>query len=313
MKPSAEYRRNSSLPGDLARQLSDGIETTPYGRGAFAGAHAGARAGTVCFGLGLVDEVGGASAADVVDGRLDFAALDHLLVEVEHGLLGRRVHVACTATAGGDGPAKLFRWSRERNTRCWTGGVGASGQGGGGVAFVVARTATAAHQRWYHGGHTVDTPSRGNIIVQYEKFLQQKPISDPSGRRVRWRSSSIESSGSRGRGGGPVQAFAERFSRPRRESHRPSVNCKSLTARGIVRTEAGAASEILLKFSKGEFVWYFGAWKNHGNEWFGRRGRVSGTSRFPSALVMMNIDHVFISPLTLYFHRVLLHHTCRIQ
>lgn len=57
-------------------------------------------------GLALVDEVGSTATADVVDGSLVLAASVHLLVELEHGLLGLGSlgdEVASTATTDADG------------------------------------------------------------------------------------------------------------------------------------------------------------------------------------------------------------------
>jgi len=136
--------------GELASELAEGaLDAAP---GAAGTATAGDRGGVRSDGarlrdvLGLVDEVGGAAAADVVDGGLVLAAGVHLLVELEHGLLSLGslgVEVASAAAAdaeGAVGRGRAVEGDARGRTRC----AGAGGELRGVVALVVACTADAA-------------------------------------------------------------------------------------------------------------------------------------------------------------------------
>jgi len=91
--------------------------------------------------LGGIHPVGGATAADVVDGgALGLALADHFLVELEDGLLRLVEHVTRTATASRDVSSGRLG---EADARGRTGGVRAAGEVLGGVSLVVASTATA--------------------------------------------------------------------------------------------------------------------------------------------------------------------------
>lgn len=102
-------------PGVRAVVADDRAAGAVPPRGALAGVH-------------LVDEVAGAAAADVVDGRLVLhhpALALQLLVEAEDGALALLVEVAGATAAGEE--VGVGRWSLQLDARCWASGVGAGG------------------------------------------------------------------------------------------------------------------------------------------------------------------------------------------